>query len=153
MPLIVAIKYQNWNYYRKLDVLTIEIPWVLLLNRWRYLMISSAILRTSSSSSFSSSATTKFYLSFRHTSGLMSMIKLLEIRPLIGELKSFYKFIEDLKAKDVVLGTRAIYFWAVGLSHIVIFSIDLSGSGAFLGVSFSSSFIFLLTSKSIYLNK
>lgn len=58
------------------------------------------------------------------------------MKPLIGEFTSFYKFIEERKAKEVELKTFCSSFWAVGLSYIVIFSFECSGIIYFLGVSF-----------------
>jgi hypothetical protein len=44
------------------------------------------------------------------------MIKLLEIKPLRGELVYFSKFNEDLNAKEVMLINFTSSFCAVGLS-------------------------------------
>ena len=46
----------------------------------------------------------------------MSIIRLLDIKPLIGEFTSFYRLIEERNAKEVELKFFCYSFWAVGLS-------------------------------------
>lgn len=86
---------QNWNSSRKFDVFTMDIPWVRLLNLWRSLFISSAILKLSSYSY--SWATNEFCsLCLRQTSGLASRMKLLETKKLfMGEDCSFSRLLID----------------------------------------------------------
>lgn len=84
----------------------------------------------------------------------MSIIKLRDISPFNGDCNYFYKQIDDLNGRDVELKNLGSYFWAVGLSWILIFSYCCYNytSDNFFGVSFYSSFIFLLTwhSRSLY---
>lgn len=74
--------HQNSNSSKKLHVLTMENLWVRLLNLSLSLFISYPMLTLSSSSS---SAKMELERNLRQASGLISMMKLLEMSPLKGE--------------------------------------------------------------------
>ena len=104
----------------------------LLFPLYLYLLISSAMLRLSSSSD--SSGRIEFDRSLRQISGFMSIMKLLDIRPLKGDRCSLSMQRDDLKTIEVRLDKRASSFCAVGFSYIEIFSSDFSSQKDFLGV-------------------
>lgn len=104
------------NSERKFEVLTIDMPWVRLLNLCRYLLISSAILKLSYSSYYSPWACKlTFSLNLRQASGLISIIKLLEtIKFLKGECCWGYlsRLLWDLTKIEYSLGILHSFCWS-----------------------------------------
>lgn len=94
--------HQKSNSSKKFEVLTIENNCVLLFVLSLSLFISSTMLTLSSSSS-DSSGRIEFDRSRRQAYGLMSMMKLLEIKPLKGDKCSFSRQRADLNTIDVQL--------------------------------------------------
>ena len=71
---------------------------------------------TLSSSYSDSSGRIEFERRRRQASGLMSIMKLREIRPLNGDKFYFSRHKADLKTMEVELDGLTSSFWAVGLS-------------------------------------